>query len=536
MAALGGAQAPAKGGSDLSSMSDDELLRQLGQTGPVQAKTWADVPSAALQNTPASASNFASNLYTTVRHPLDTLKNLADVANGAISKGTHAILPKSVADYIDTAGADPELSNAYMAKAREKAGAVGQMLADRYGGAEALKNTFATDPVGALADASAVLTGGETLAGRLPGIAGQAARAAGTVGSAIDPLANAGRVASGVADFAGNRAANALGITTGAGTDAIKAAYQAGQNGSDAFLNGISGNAKAKDVVDAANSSFSNIAKQRGQNYQGNIAGLGAPTSPLDFTPIQKAIDDSKSVFTQGNFVKDPAAQATLDSIETKTLDWMLKNPNPTPLDYDALKQSIGVIRDNTSPGTRSFKVADDVYNSVAKEIGGKVSGYTDAMNAYADASNNLQQLKQTMSLKGPNTNVDTAARKLLSGLRDNVNTNFGQRKALLDQLNQQNPNLIPTLAGMTLSSPTPRGLAAHMASGEAALAAIHNPALLLGLPLTSPKLVGYGAYGVGRAAGAAQPLANLTPSAKMLGLLQQAGRVNNQIPGLLGQ
>jgi hypothetical protein len=492
------------------------------QSEPVQAKTWSDVPMAALQNAPTSAVEFGKNLAQPFLHPITTAENIGALGKGLYSKAKGALGYEQNPDE--------------KAQVEAPADAVGEFFKQRYGGLENLKKTMSEDPIGFLGDAATVLTGGELAAGRVPGIVGETARAAGTVGSAIDPIANAGRVASGVVDFAGNRAANALGITTGAGTDAIKTAYQAGRNGNDAFLNGISGNAKAKDVVDAANSGFSNIAQQRGQNYQGNIAGLGAPTSPLDFTPIQKAIDDSKNVFTQGNFVKDPAAQATLDSIETKTLDWMLKNPNPTPLDYDALKQSIGVIRDSTSPGTRSFKVADDVYNSIANEIGGKVPGYTDAMNAYAEASNNLQQLKQTMSLKGPKTNVDTAARKLLSGLRDNVNTNFGQRKALLDQLNQQNPDLIPTLAGMTLSSPTPRGLAAHVASGEAMLAALHNPALLLGLPLTSPKLVGYGAYGAGRAAGAAQPLTNLAPSAKMLGLLQQAGRVNNQIPGLLGQ
>ena len=53
--------------------------------------------------------------------------------------------------------------------------AVGQFLGERYGGMEEIKRTLATDPFGAAADLSTVLTGGAGLAARGPGVAAKLA-------------------------------------------------------------------------------------------------------------------------------------------------------------------------------------------------------------------------------------------------------------------------------------------------------------------------------------------------------------------------
>jgi hypothetical protein len=84
---------------------------------------------------------------------------------------------------------------------------------------------------------------------------------------------------------------------------------------------------------------------------------------------------------------------------------------------------------------------------------------------------------------------------------RNNANTNYGYRlelaKALQDQGGQ---DLMPALAGQALSSFTPRGLAGQGAGIGAALTTLSNPMAAAVLPLTSPRLVGMGAYGLGRA------------------------------------
>ena len=498
----------------------------------------SEVPGSALKNAPHSAIETARNLGTAILHPLDTVNAMGDILGGGLRAGVKAVLPTAAFNYIDSF-APPE----NVKRVSGAANAFGQLMSDRLGGYENIKRTAAEDPVGLLADASMLMTGGGSAAARLPGMAGRLAEGAVAAGNAIDPIMLAGKGAAKAVDFVGNGAANALGLSTGAGADALKVGYQAGKDGNNSFLSGLRGDATADNVVGMAKSGFSDMAFDRGKGYQADIAALGAPTSALDLTPVRTAVSDAKDLFSKNGFIKDDAAKLVHDSIQKKIKEWEKANPTPTTLDFDNLKQAIGVIREGADTGTRAYKVADNVYKSVADEIGGKVSGYKEAMQNYADASQHLTQVSKTMSLNGAGTVIDTAARKLLSGLRNNVNTNFGQRKAILEELNQKNPNLMPTLAGMALSSPTPRGLAGHAASLEAVGALLHNPALLAGLPLTSPKLMGYGAYGAGRAADFAQPLSRFAPSADTLGLLQQVGRVENdpryprkQSSGLLGR
>src|SRR5262245_45560868 len=80
-------------------------------------------------------------------------------------------------------------------------------------------------------------------------------------------------------------------------------------------------------------------------------------------------------------------------------------------------------------------------------------------MNAYAKASDIINELERTLSLN-PNATVDTSLRKLQSVLRDNVNTSFGRRRELAEYLvNHGAPNLIERLSGQALKPLASRGL-----------------------------------------------------------------------------
>lgn len=76
------------------------------------------------------------------------------------------------------------------------ADAVGQVFAQRYGGFENVKHTMANDPVGFLSDLVTIFSGGALAGAKVPGVLGTVARAAGTASDIVDPLTNAGRVAS----------------------------------------------------------------------------------------------------------------------------------------------------------------------------------------------------------------------------------------------------------------------------------------------------------------------------------------------------
>src|SRR4029077_19900078 len=81
--------------------------------------------------------------------------------------------------------------------------AVGRFFVERYGSAEAIKRTLATDPIGSAADVSMLLTGGGGIAARAPGVAGRLDEVAGAVGRSIDPI-NAGAAGVKAGAYAGN--------------------------------------------------------------------------------------------------------------------------------------------------------------------------------------------------------------------------------------------------------------------------------------------------------------------------------------------
>ena len=110
------------------------------------------------------------------------------------------------------------------------------------------------------------------------------------------------------------------------------------------------------------------------------------------------------------------------------------------------------------------------------------------------------REIERALSI-GKKSAADTAIRKLQSLTRNNANTNYGYRLELAKALQEKGgQDLMPALAGQALSSYVPRGLAGQGAGIGASLTAFSNPMAAAVLPLTSPKLMGLGAYGLGRA------------------------------------
>lgn len=121
---------------------------------PAARRSYAlsEVPGAMLENAPASAGQFVGGMVQAVTSPVQTLTGLLDLGAGALRNS----LPKSVSSFIDKFDADP--TNAERASA--VASAVGGAYKDKYGSYDAIKRTFAEDPVGAVGDLSTLLTGG----------------------------------------------------------------------------------------------------------------------------------------------------------------------------------------------------------------------------------------------------------------------------------------------------------------------------------------------------------------------------------------
>lgn len=138
--------------------------------GQVLTPTTAQVPRRTLLETGVeavgsaipSALQFGKGLYEAVTNPVQTVGGLLDVGAGALYLGANEVLPKQVMDFVASMD-DPEATQ----RAVDAAKQFGGMMAYRYGSADKIKNTIATDPVGFAADFSTILSGGASAAGRL---------------------------------------------------------------------------------------------------------------------------------------------------------------------------------------------------------------------------------------------------------------------------------------------------------------------------------------------------------------------------------
>jgi hypothetical protein len=134
-------------------------------------------------------------------------------------------------------------------------------------------------------------------------------------------------------------------------------------------------------------------------------------------------------------------------------------------------------------------------------------------MRDYNKGSELLSEIRKTFSQTGK-ASADTQMRKLQSLMRNNVQTNYGNRQRLMDILEQQGgTDVMPSLAGQALSSPVPRGLANKGAELMTLGASFYNPALAATLPFQTPRLVGEAVYGAGKAA---RPVVNLANSVQL--------------------
>jgi hypothetical protein len=318
---------------------------------------------------------------------------------------------------------------------------------------------------------------------------------------------------------AGGAIRRGLGLTTGAGEESIAQALRAGREGNQAFLQNIRGDVSAMDVLDQAKDALSNMRSARSQAYRQGIqttmpsaeivAGKALPKAPtkLDFAPIASSLDDvveSLKVKTPtGSQFKIGSAELNkVEELQDVVKTWQKDPSLHTAEGLDALKQRLDALYPDSPMQKQVQRAVTSVRNTVKDTIVAQDKNYAKTMKAYEESLSLEREIERALSLNNRSA-ADTAIRKLQSLTRNNANTNYGYRMELAKALqNQGGEDLMPALAGQALSSFTPRGLAGQGAAlGIGAGGALTvNPMALAALPLTSPRLVGMGAYGLGRA------------------------------------
>ena len=479
------ASQPPQGAADI-----DKLAAQFG--GSVVQQEPIGTGQMLLQagaNAPRSLYNLGKDVVTAVTSPVDTLTGLAELTMGAFQNLTPLDLEKSF-------GASPE----DVKRTKEMASAVGQFYKDRYGSLEGAKKAFAKDPAGVLADASTVLGVGAATA---PAKLAKTTSTLKTAAASVDPLNLAVKGSIAATKFGANRLADVLGATTGAGSTAIKEAAKAGVIGGErakTFKENLRGSAEMTDALDAAKANLAKMQADKQATYRSNMQVIKNDATVLDFGDVDTALSDAQKLVSYKGQVKNEAAAAKLAEAQKKVDDWKALDPAEfhTPEGMDALKQSIGDILESIPYEQKAARAAvGDVYAKIKKTIAKQAPSYDTVMRDYTSASETIREIERALSL-GKKASVDTAMRKLQSLMRDNVNTNYGQRAKLAKQLEEAGgQDFMPALAGQALQSYTPRGIQQGVAplTGIGAFSLGGFPAAVGAAAASSPRLVGESAY-----------------------------------------
>jgi hypothetical protein len=138
-------------------------------------------------NIPSSAVKLGKDIVEPFLSPIETVKSIGALGSGALFKANEALseaMPEALDFMSEPIFGDGEVLGETQAPVAE---AVGDFINERYGSVDAFKSTVQKDPVGVLADVSALFTGGASLIPKT-GKMGKVAGAVEAVGKAVDPL------------------------------------------------------------------------------------------------------------------------------------------------------------------------------------------------------------------------------------------------------------------------------------------------------------------------------------------------------------
>lgn len=469
---------------------------------PTQSTGFSPVKMAL--NAPRSLyQNTLGGLVEVVTNPVQTASSLMDVAAGGLYNAT----PEAVRNFINKFETNPEAR----ARAVNMANIVGKDYAKTYTTGEGFKQTMQEDPFRVLGDVSLLASGGATAAARVPAAASMAKTAA-KVADITNPMTAAKYVAGKTLPTVGNVTANVLGLTTGVGPETVKTAYESGVRGAEAFKQNIRGEVPKTDVLDEARQALQTMRESKSSAYQQGIGTTAADTTKLNFQPIDDAFNNIKATLYQGNRAKVGQDQLNkVAEVEAVLSEWRADPNAHTAIGLDALKQRIDAIYPESPMQKQAQRVITETRKKVYDTIVQQSPDYAKTMADYEKAISIEKEIERALSL-GKNSSADTALRKLTSLARNNVNANYGYRLDLAKALEQQgNADLLPAIAGQSMSATLPRGLAPQVAGAAAIPSAIQSfaagvtPMTLLAAPLFSPRLMGEAAYGVGSAQRAVQ-------------------------------
>lgn len=525
-------------------VTDPELLRQLNGESEM---SWGEVGQGFVSNFASNGAEYGAALGDMVMNPIDSFMAITKFLGG----GMQEMLPEELVQFI---GEDKE--------AREMFGSFVDSIKRDYGTMEGFKRALAERPVETMSDLSIVFnaaglakklgTAGVKAAAKqapaalpaLPqGAANAAQKASGAAdkviraGEMLDPLTAAGGALKGAAGIAGG----AIATPSGAGTTALREAFESGLEGGERasdFRRGMRDSVNTgAEAVELAKAQVTQMRQQAGAAYRQRMAEVGKSAEVLNFDAIDKAVDAAAERTMYKGVVTKKEAAAELDKVRAAIAEWKKLGPDfHTAEGFDQLKQRIGDIREKLPYGTNARHTLDGIYNAIKQDIISKAPIYADAMKGYEKGMDLIKEFERTLSTK-PNASIDTTLRKLQSVMRDGVNTNYGARTKLAEEGAKYGKDWRPLVAGQSLSSWMPRGLGWARAGAGPGTTALTAMAATGGNPLAAaaaiPAIALGSARGMGEAAHKAGQLAR-APMKAAKGAKQGAEAINDfmKLPG----
>jgi hypothetical protein len=330
-----------------------------------------------------------------------------------------------------------------------------------------------------------------------------------------EPLAVASKVAEKTASTVGKIGSEVLGKATGAGATPIREAFGAGAEGGkrgELFAGSMRGDIPVENVLNDAKANLQQLRIKRNQQYSQMMEGVKSDPTILGFGGIDEAIGSALDRTKFGDKIKDEKAYDAVQNVINIVNDWKESDPARyhTPEGFDALKQRIGAEADKLPFEAKNARtVVNDIYSAVRSDIAKQAPVYDKVMKGYSEATETIREVERALSLND-RASADTALRKLQSTMRSNVNTNFGQREKLLNEIEGLPNQLKPQLAGQALEDWTPRGIqgATMGLTGYGAYSVGGLPAAIATAAASSPRLAGEAAYAAGRGGKAITDLA----------------------------
>ena len=260
-----------------------------------------------------------------------------------------------------------------------------------------------------------------------------------------------------------------------------------------------------ENVLNQAKEALGEMRSQRSQAYKQGIETTKNNQVFLDFKPIREAFTDTLDSLKSKGIGGEEASKVGKDTMKKVSEirgilnEWEKKPTLHTGGGLDDLKQRLDDVY-SEGMTDQAKRILSNTRNAVKNTIAAQDKNYANTMADYEQALNLEREIERSLSL-GKGKAQETALKKLQSLTRNNVNTDYGFRQELANKLmNRGGVDLMPAVAGQSMSSWTPRGLQRIMPSLAAGSALAGNPLPLATVPLQSPRIVGELAYGAGKA------------------------------------